>query len=94
MLDEVLQAGPARASTEYGADGARAREGGVPPAEAARLVAWLSSDHAAQITGRLVSAVWDPWDQLAAHAEDIAGTDLYTLRRIVPSDRGQKWGDR
>ena len=42
--------------------------------------------------GKLISAPWDPWEELADHAEDLRGTDVYTLRRIVPGDRGLEWG--
>ena len=94
MLDEVLQAGPERAAGEYAAAVARARQGGVPPSAAASLIAWLASDAAQPITGRLLSAVWDPWEQIASHAEALDASDIYTLRRIVPRDRGHEWGDR
>jgi hypothetical protein len=94
MLDEVLEAGPEKASREYGGAVARAREGGVPPGAAAALIAWLASDDSQPITGRLLSAVWDPWEQLTARADMLDGSDIYTLRRIVPRDRGKEWGDR
>ena len=94
MLDEVLAAGPEKASREYAAAVARAREGGVPPAAAAALIAWLASDASEAITGRLLSAVWDGWEQLADRADVLDGSDIYTLRRIVPRDRGHGWGDR
>ena len=28
------------------------------------------------------------------HRDEIEATDIYTLRRIVPRDRGRSWGDR
>jgi 3-oxoacyl-[acyl-carrier protein] reductase len=93
MLDEVLHAGADKAPNEYASAVARAREGGVPPSEAARLIGWLASEDSARITGRLLSAVWDPWERLTAHADDLDRTDIYTLRRIVPKDRGQGWGE-
>ena len=61
------------------------------PAEAAALCAWLCSPASGAITGRLISARWDRWRELAGHADDLAGTDIYTLRRIVPADRGRNW---
>ena len=45
------------------------------------------------ITGKLISAVWDPWEHFPEHLEDLQKTDIYTLRRIVPKDRAQSWGD-
>jgi 3-oxoacyl-[acyl-carrier protein] reductase len=94
MLDEVLQAGPDRASREHAGAVRRAREGGAPPVQAASLVAWLASSASVGVNGRLISAVWDPWERLGAHTDALAGSDIYTLRRIVPKDRGEGWGDR
>ena len=53
---------------------------------------WLASPDSDGITGKLLSAVWDPWRDSAAHRTDL-DSDVYTLRRIVPSDRGFDWGD-
>jgi 3-oxoacyl-[acyl-carrier protein] reductase len=33
----------------------------------------------------LISAVWDDWENLSA--EKLKGTDIYTLRRIVPEEK-------
>lgn len=65
-------------------------EGGFPVERAAAAAAFLASDAAAGITGRLVSAVWDDWARLAERAAEM-GEDLFTLRRIVPRDRGMDW---
>lgn len=91
MLAEVLAAGPERAGAEYARAERRAAEGGDPPERAAELVAFLLSGSSAGITGRLLSAVWDPWPSLAARREELASSDIYTLRRIVPADRGKEW---
>ena len=55
------------------------------------LVEYLLSTASDGITGRLISAPWDPWPDLAAHAKEISDSDLFTLRRIVPADRGKAW---
>src|SRR4051812_44411531 len=91
MLDEVLAAGPGAAPREYDAAVARAKAGGTPPAKAAELIFWLASRASDGITGRLLSAVWDDWRALPARHEELAGSDVYTLRRIVPKDRGLEW---
>ena len=44
------------------------------------------------ITGKLISAIWDPWKDFHRHLKDLEDTDVYTLRRIVPSDRKMEWG--
>jgi hypothetical protein len=43
------------------------------------------------ITGKLINARWDPWENLHAFREQLANSDIYTLRRIVPEDRGLKF---
>jgi len=60
---------------------------------AARLCVFLASSQSDGITGKLISAVWDPWTTLSEHPQDLDGSDIYTLRRIVPKDRGLAWGD-
>ena len=58
---------------------------------AAELIAFLAAPQAAAITGRVISAVWDRWDGLTAHSAELRASDIYTLRRIVPRDRGKDW---
>jgi NAD(P)-dependent dehydrogenase (short-subunit alcohol dehydrogenase family) len=65
--------------------------GGVPPTVAARAAAFLLSDRAKDITGRFVAAPYDDWEQWPAHASELQDSDLFTLRRIVPRDRGRDW---
>jgi hypothetical protein len=55
---------------------------------------FLGSAASDGITGRLLSAVWDPWEQLPSHRQDLDRSDIYTIRRIVPKDRGFPWGER
>jgi NAD(P)-dependent dehydrogenase (short-subunit alcohol dehydrogenase family) len=57
------------------------------------LIQFLLSDKSDGITGRLIAAQWDPWDNLADVKADLR-EDIYTLRRIVPRDRGKNWGDK
>jgi len=64
----------------------------VDPKIAAELIVYLASEESAGITGKLISAVWDPWRTLHARAADLNGTDVYTLRRILPEERGKAWG--
>jgi NAD(P)-dependent dehydrogenase (short-subunit alcohol dehydrogenase family) len=93
LLDEVLEAGPERVGDAFYE---RALEqqavGGTPLELPARLALFLASAESDGITGKLISAPWDPWEAFPSHAEDLRGTDVYTLRRIVPADRGLSWG--
>jgi 3-oxoacyl-[acyl-carrier protein] reductase len=92
MHDAVLRAGPSQAgATEFRKALEQEQSGGTSPATPAELAVFLASDAAAGINGRLISAVWDPWKDLAQHAPELAASDVYTLRRIVPEDRGLKW---
>jgi len=93
MLDEVLAAGPERVGGDFYKRMMRIKEeGGTPLDKGAALAVYLGSTASDGITGRLLSAVWDPWEQLADHRGDLDATDIYTLRRIVPRDRGRTWG--
>ncbi len=93
MLDEVLQAGPERVGRDFYARAvAQQRDGGVPLRCAAELAAFLGSGASDGITGKLLSAVWDPWAELPRRRSDLE-SDVYTLRRIVPRDRGMEWGE-
>lgn len=57
-------------------------EGGVPASAAADLVAFLLSDAAEGISGKLISAQWDPWRDPEFRRRLAAEADLATLRRI------------
>jgi 3-oxoacyl-[acyl-carrier protein] reductase len=95
MTEAVIAAGPGKAGrAEY--DAAMKLGQGTPEvvSRAARLCVFLASPASDGITGRLISAAWDPWETLASHREELAGTDVYTLRRIVPADRAMAWGQR
>ncbi|HEY7960509.1 MAG TPA: SDR family oxidoreductase [Solirubrobacteraceae bacterium] len=92
MLDQVLAAGPeAVGEAHYRRALEQKRSGGVPPRRAAELAVFLGSAASDGITGKLLSAVWDPWLELPEHRGDL-DSDVYTLRRIVPQDRGLDWG--
>ena len=92
LLDEVLQAGPEAVGPAFYQKAIKQKEAGGASIElAAELCAYLASAASKGVTGKLLSAPWDPWRELAAHKEALAKSDIYTLRRIVPEDRGQKW---
>ena len=54
---------------------------------AADLVYFLTTDKCKSITGKLISAVWDPWEKLSEVTLELMDSDVYTLRRIMPEDR-------
>jgi NAD(P)-dependent dehydrogenase (short-subunit alcohol dehydrogenase family) len=94
MLEEVLEAGPAKVGLALHERSVEQKAtGGVPLNKGAELAVFLGSALSDGITGKLISAVWDPWQGLAEHRDDLSRSDVYTLRRIVPKDRGMSWGD-
>jgi NAD(P)-dependent dehydrogenase (short-subunit alcohol dehydrogenase family) len=93
LLDEVLEAGPERVGDAFYERALEQQSGGGTPLDvAARLALFLASSDSDGITGKLISAPWDPWEEFPSRTEDLLGTDVYTLRRIVPADRGLTWG--
>jgi NAD(P)-dependent dehydrogenase (short-subunit alcohol dehydrogenase family) len=93
LLDEVLAAGPERVGASFYERSLKQRESGGAGLDAgAELALFLASSASDGITGKLLSAVWDPYAELPQHLDDVTKTDIYTLRRIVPKDRGLKWG--
>jgi NAD(P)-dependent dehydrogenase (short-subunit alcohol dehydrogenase family) len=92
LLDEVLAAGPEKVGSDFYRRSLEQREqGGTPLEKGASLAVFLGSAASDAITGRLISAVWDDWAALPEKREQLSASDVYTLRRIVPQDRGLKW---
>ncbi len=91
LAEEILAAGEERAGVE--AEALRAAlvgDADVTPTRAAALCVFLASPESEGITGKLLSARWDPWENLARFRAELA-SDVYTLRRIVPEDRGLRF---
>lgn len=81
----TLDIGPAKSGQEYFEDTVRLmREGSVPMAVPVGCVRFLLSDKAAGLTGKALSARYDPWDtpQFVDLIPQLNQSDLYTLRRI------------
>lgn len=94
LLDEVLAAGPEKVGAAFYARAVRQKEqGGAPLEKGAQLAVFLGAAESDGLTGKLLSAVWDPWEILPSRLEALQN-DVYTLRRIVPQDRGLDWGER
>lgn len=92
MTEEILAAGPTCAGEKEYNDALRIREQGAQGMQrATALCVFLASAESDGITGKLISAAWDPWETLDEHREDLQRTDVYTLRRILPHDRGMQW---
>ena len=92
LVDEVLSAGPDKVGAAFFEKNKNWKENGAVPLElGAQLAVYLASAESDGITGKLISAQWDPWRDLQKHRDELTKTDIYCLRRIVPEDRGKKW---
>ena len=95
LLDEVLEAGSERVGNEFYKKALKQKaNGGTPLKYATELSMFLASELSDGITGKLISAKWDNWDQFPDYIEELKNSDIYTLRRIVGKDRDMGWGDR
>ena len=92
MLDEVLASGPEAVGNEFYERALQQKaSGGAGLEKGASLAVFLGSAGSDGITGKLISAIWDPWEELDRYKADLEDSDIYTLRRIIPSDRGLDW---
>lgn len=95
MLDEVLRVGPDKVGQAFYERAVKQKQdGGTSLSKGAELALFLASDASDGITGKLISAIWDNWEQWPLYLDQLAQSDAYTLRRITGKDRGFKWGDR
>ena len=95
MLDEVLEAGPDKVGQAFYERSVKQKEsGGAPLDRGADLALFLASAASDGITAKLISAVWDNWEQWSEHLEELNSSDAYTLRRIAGRDRSMEWGDK
>lgn len=92
LTDEVLRLGPdVVGAAEFAAAEKQKATGGGSLEKALGLVEWLLSPASDGVSGRLIAAPWDPWPTLGSRAAELAASDIYTLRRIVPEERGKSW---
>jgi NAD(P)-dependent dehydrogenase (short-subunit alcohol dehydrogenase family) len=91
----TLEVGASKAGADYfKSTEKQLAEGGVPPQRAAALTAWLLGPGSDGISGRLISAPWDPWSDPEFAARLRRDKDLGTLRRIDDKYFFKRQGDR
>jgi 3-oxoacyl-[acyl-carrier protein] reductase len=94
MLNEIVRAGAEKTGDKEFSDACKhAGTDSSALDRAAELCVFLASSQSDGVTGKLISAVWDPWKELPSYIHDIKNSDIYTLSRFLPKDRGKKWGD-
>ncbi len=92
LTDQLVAAGPERVGAGLHERMTKLqKDGGTPLDIGASLCVYLASAESDGLTGRLIAAQWDPWPFAEAIKDKIDKSDIYTLRRIVPADRGEPW---
>lgn len=95
LLDEVLDAGPEKVGQGFYERALKQKQNGGSPLDVGvGLAVFLAAEASRGITGKLISAVWDRWEDWPLHLDELNKTDIYTLRRIVGRDRAMTWGDK
>ena len=95
LVDDFVEAGEAQLGSAYLAEVQRQKANPQPAFDLATgLCLFLASRESDGISGKLISANWDPWSDLPRFREQLMAGDIYALRRITPADRGQTWGER
>ncbi|HLI55718.1 MAG TPA: SDR family oxidoreductase [Actinomycetota bacterium] len=80
FVDAVLDAGPEVAGPALYEATVRQRHAGDSIEKVGEAMLFLASDASSGLTGKLISAKWDPLGELVARTTD--DQDLFTLRRI------------
>lgn len=95
MMDQLLEAGPEKVGKPFFERMKKiAEEGGTPLEVGAALCVFLGAAESDGITGKLIAAQWDRWEDWPNHLDELNASDVYTLRRITGRDRNKEWGDR
>jgi len=93
LTRQLLDAGPQTVGDAmYSRVSQLAADGEATIRKGAELCAYLCSAASDGLTGKLVAAPWDPWPFSPEHRSDLDRSDIFTLRRVLPKDRGLGWG--
>lgn len=83
LHEDTLKAGPEAAGASfYESTASQLEKGGVPAEKAAALTVFLLSSESDGITGKFISAPWDPWQSEEFRRALRSDKDFCTLRRI------------
>jgi NAD(P)-dependent dehydrogenase (short-subunit alcohol dehydrogenase family) len=94
MLEEILEAGPDKVGKVFYERSLHQKKiGGAGLEKGADLALFLASPESDGITAKLISALWDNWQEWPKYLDRLSDSDVYTLRRISGRDRGFDWGD-
>tara|TARA_B100000902_G_C27303961_1_gene914349 strand:- start:1118 stop:2029 length:912 start_codon:yes stop_codon:yes gene_type:complete len=80
MLEQRLAAGSKIGEFERDAAKDLIQNGGTDIEKPAALAVFLASDRSNGLSGRLLSAIWDPWEKM--DFKKIMETEIFTMRRL------------
>ncbi len=88
MTQTIIKAGKETSGEkEYEAINRLIKDNSHNEEKAAELAYYLTTPEYNKLNGKIISAVWDPWEKIPIYQDILSRTDIYTLRRIVPTDR-------
>ncbi len=88
MFDEQLKADKESiGESNWNALQDRLNSGGDSIEKAPELALFIASKTRKELSGRVISAIWDDWEHISKNKDKIIGTDVFQMRRIVPKDR-------
>ncbi|MCL5265291.1 MAG: SDR family oxidoreductase [Chloroflexi bacterium] len=83
MLDEVLSAGASAGEKALSQARLQIETGGTPPELASALVVYLASDESDGLTGKVISALYDGWqDWNSSRIDELMSAPWLEVRRI------------
>ena len=92
IMDEYLKAGPDKIGKSfYKKVQKQFKSGGAPIEKAVNLALALATEKYPFLRGKLISAIWDDWENFYKFKKELNSSDVYTLRRIIDKDRGFNW---
>lgn len=93
MLKEIIAEGPKNIGKYYYKKALKQNKlGGSSVKKACDLILFLASGYSKEIKGKFLHALWDDWKDLTNYQIILKNSDIYTLKRITPKDRGFDWG--
>jgi len=90
FVDEVIQAGPEKATQrEYDDALLLQSNGGTSPKLVTKLIDYLISGRSGNLTGKILSARWDKYEEFN-DPRKLNACDVYTMRRVINKDGGTR----
>ena len=94
ILDEYQKAGPEKIGKSFYEKVQKTiNSGGAPIYKATNLALALAAENHPLLRGKLISAIWDDWENFGNFKNELNDSDIFTLRRIIAKDRGLNLGE-